>query len=134
MLLLWAGHLIVNNVQFSHVVPGRHTLKLTAKKVVGQKILNIQDVRGQYADWLFTSKNITLNTLRHIVNLGKMTMHCMQPQVQIQAKEGVLNLQTNKAVIQFARLTHRNMIFTCPQATYDHQQKTITCLNGRMTI
>lgn len=134
MWLLWAGNLVVTNVQFSHIVPCRPTLMLTAKKVAGKKILNIQDVKGQYADWLFSAKNITLNILRHTVQLGKMTMDCMHPSVQIQAQSGVLNLQAYNAVIQSVRLTHCNMVFTCPKAIYDHQKQQITCVNGRMEI
>lgn len=129
MLLLWAGNLVVTNVQFSHIVPYRHILTLTAKKVAGKKMLNIQDVKGQYADWLFSAKNITLNTLDHIVQLGKMTLDCRHPSVRIEAQSGILNLQTYNAMIQSARLTHRNLVFTCPRAVYDHQRQKITCWN-----
>ena len=83
MFLLWAGYLVINNVQFKYVVPHHHMLVLTAKKVTGNKSLEIQDVRAQYADWLFTAKDMPLNTLDHVVQLGKMTMNCKNQSVQI---------------------------------------------------
>lgn len=132
MFLLWAGYLVINNVQFKYVVPHHHMLVLTAKKVTGNKSLEIQDVRAQYADWLFTAKDMTLNTLDHVVQLGKMTMNCKNQSVQILAQSGILYLQVYTAMIQHARLTHHNMVFTCPKTVYDHQNQKITCWNGKM--
>lgn len=134
MLLLWGGHLVVQNVQFTHVVPHRHVLMLTAKKVTGKKMLTIQEAQGQYADWLFAAKRITLNTLDHVVQLGKMIMDCKNPNVQIWAQSGTLDLNNYNATIQLARLTHRNMLFICPKAAYDHKKQKITCLNGKMVM
>lgn len=133
MLLLWAGHLVVKNVQFTHIVPHQHLLTLTAKKITGKKRLAIEDVKGQYADWLFTAKQITLDTLKHVVWLGKMSMECRKPNVQIHAQSGSLNLRSYAAIIQQAHLTHRNMVFTCPKAKYDDQTQKITCWSGTLT-
>jgi hypothetical protein len=134
MLLLWAGNLVVKNVQFTHIVPNQHPLTLTAKKITGKKRLAIEDVKGQYADWLFTAKQITLDTLKHAVWLGKMSMNCKKPSIQIHAQSGVLNLKTYSAGIQNTHLIHRNMAFTCPKANYDHQAQKIICFNGKMVI
>lgn len=132
MLLLWAGNLVVQNVQFTHIVPYRHLLTLTSKKITGKKKLAIEDVRGQYADWLFTAKHIVLNTLDHTVQLEKTSMNSNNPSVQINAESGVLNLKNYNAMIRHAHLTHRNIVFTCPKATYEHQSQKIMCWNGTM--
>jgi hypothetical protein len=134
MGLLWATHLIVQNVQFTHLVPHHHVLTLTAKKIAGKKLLDIEDVKGQYADWLFAAKRLTLNTLDHVVQLRKMAMSCKNPCVKIHAQSGTLDLHSYNAVIQFAHLTHRNMLFTCPKAAYDHRRQKITCFHGQMVI
>jgi hypothetical protein len=122
----------LENIQFTHIVPHRHVLTLVAKRVTGKKILTIEGVKGQYADWLFTAKRIVFNTLNHVIQLGEMSINCKNPQVQIHAQSGTMNLQTYNVTIQSASLTHRNMIFTCPKANYDHEGKKITCRQGVM--
>lgn len=133
-MFLWASYLSIQNIHFTHTVPLHGVLTLTAKKITGRKIVDINDVQGTYASWLFNARHILLNTKNHTIAADKIVLNCHRPTIRIEAQSGLLDLPHSNATIQFAKVKHRNIICTGPKASYNHTNQKISCWGGRIEV